>query len=118
MPRYRNRPDRRVVRETPIQIQPVADYSAAFEGTTKVRCTFSTPMMIAGSVVARLTNDAGAIIGGTPTVAQLSPTLIELTFTGTINAASRVFFFQQNQTTLRSTTGAIVSAAPRFILAA
>jgi len=75
-------------------------------------------MMLVGNVVARLTTEAGALIGGTPTVAQLSPTLVELTFTGTINAASRVFFFEQNQQSIRSVNGAIVSAAPRFILAA
>jgi len=117
MPRYRNRPDRRVIRETPIQIQPIADYTATFLNSLQVRCVFTQPMLKLGDVVSRLVNVSGGIVAPATSIVQVNPTTFDITYGTTINTESRVFFFEQNQSTLRGTTGAVVSAAPRFILA-
>lgn len=116
MSRYRNRPDRRVIRETPIQIQPVLNYTATNPSPSTIDLTFSEQVFKTGPLIVRVANASGALLGGTLTVTQFNSTTIRVQGTLSFPDTGMIVFIEQNQLTLRSASGAIASAAPRFIL--
>jgi hypothetical protein len=112
MPRYRNRPDRRVLRVVSPLIQPVVLYSGVYQAFNKVDFTFLSNMQVDGIPAVKCIDGTGGLIATSTAVEVISPTVLRITFSGGVDSNTYLFFFEQNQTAVRSVTGGFPTSEP------
>lgn len=118
MPRYRNRPDRRVIRSVQQNICAVLSYTAAFGDSDEVVLTFAGNVVLDGTPNVLLITPAGGVAAALVSAVLTSATTITLTFDAAVDAANKFVFIRDGDIAIRAQTGGYASHEPRLVLAA
>lgn len=117
MGRYRNRPDRRVLRPVSPLIQPVMTYTGVYTGDNEVEFSFSEDLVLDGLPAMLCINGAGGVVANATSATVFGGSNLRVIFDDIVNLESHLFFFRSQQTQLRGVTGGWPTNEPVLVLA-